>query len=887
MEHFSTASRGPRDAPLLLTPGPTLEFDVDDVDGRLFMLDRDFGGTGTASFSKPMDPTVGGVVTLDGEPAGYVLKHVDLAGGLWMLGVKVFGRLIQPATEHALHIEGFADTDGNTMEPRDLAVLTRPRDAPDPRFAEHEAVALRVAEEGIVLLENAQATLPLAPGQLNVFGHALHAFRTTVVGAGRINPRYTIGLREAIRSSEHFTLNEELSAFYQTAGDGIPASDVLERAKAANDLGVVVLTRASGENMDNSSDPGEFRLTEAENRLIQAVTTTFNRTVVILNTPYPIDTSFVARHDVDALVLAGVGGMLAGPAVVHVLDGTVNPSGKLPDTWAKAYDDIPASRNFYDCADGKPRYTADSPVWVDTVYEEGIYVGYRYFSTFGVEPAYPFGFGLSYTQFKVCSEDFRAPEINDGRLGTLSVAATVTNSGDVPGREVVQVYVSKPDGVIEQPALELVDFAKTSVLEPGDSEQLLFKVAPEALTSFDETTAAYVAPAGEYVLRVGTSAAQTREAGRFSLAETIVVRQAKHRMLPVEPVATLSKHDPQGTFPDGKRSGVKAGAAGYAPVRPVRTPAQGDGRPDTPVRRSRAVTFAEVQANPDLAGAFVDGLGVDELARLTVCAQNGWGMEGTGVAGIMARPDGLGLPRFQVADGNSGINVNTPNIGFPTSVVLCSTFDRDLALEVGRILGTEAHRLDVDVLLAPALNLHRHPLNGRHPEYFSEDPVLAGTMAGSYAKGVESTGVGACYKHVAANNAESSRKRNQSIIPERALRELYLKAFEIALRTHPAKTIMTGYNAVNGVHTAADPELIQGVFREEFGFDGAVMTDWNSYDTCDVVDMVAGGNNWLTPGSQDETYTKPIIEAVKNGALPEAKLRESVTHLLRLIATLT
>lgn len=219
-------------------------------------------------------------------------------------------------------------------------------------------------------------------------------------------------------------------------------------------------------------------------------------------------------------------------------------------------------------------------------------------------------------------------------------------------------------------------------------------------------------------------------------------------------------------------------------------------------------------------------------------------------------------------------------------MVLASTFDRDLAEQVGRVIGEEARAFDVDVILAPAFNLHRHPLNGRHPEYFSEDPLLSGVLAGHFARGLESTGVGACYKHVVANNAESSRKRNQSVIDERSLRELYLKTFEIAMDVHQPYTIMTAYNAVNGLHTATDPELIEGVFREEFGFTGLVMTDWNSYDTCDVVDMIAGGNNWLTPGGPDDTHTGRLEKAVTSGRLPEARLREGTTFLIRTIARL-
>lgn len=882
MDFLSMIPRGPQDPPILLQQDPVLEYDVDDVDGRLFMLDRDFGGAVTVTFSKPMDPSTRGVITLDGEPAPYALKQVAEAMGLWMLAVKVFGRLVEYGTEHRLHLEGFTDTDGNVMAPTDVTIRTRPRRGPEPAFAEHEEVARRVAEEGIVLLENRQDTLPLAGGPLNIFGHALHAFRTTVVGAGKINARYVVGLREAVRSSDRFSLNEELASFYQTAGDGVPDPGMLARAKAASDLGIVVLTRASGENMDNSSEAGEYRLTEDEDRLIAAVSATFARSVVVLNTPYPIDTSFVDRHGVDALVLAGVAGMLAGPALLRVLEGTVNPSGRLPDTWAKAYEDIPASRNFYDCAGGKPRYTAGDEVWIDTVYEEGIYVGYRYFTTFGVEVAYPFGHGLSYTTSRVEPGAVSSPWTARG-LDALEVGATVTNTGGVAGREVVQVYVSKPDGDLEQPALELADFAKTPALAPGESTTVVFSIPPVALTSYDERSAAFIAAAGEYVVRVGTSVADTVEAGRFTLGNPVVVRQAAHRMLPVDPVTVLSKHDRHGTFPRGLRSGVKEGASGFEPARPIAAPPPA---PEPVVPQDAPVAFADVQADPGRAADLVAALSVEECARLTVCAQDGWGMEGTGVAGILAGLDGRDIPRFQVADGNSGVNVYTPNIGMPTTVVLASTFDRELAHEVGRVIGEEARAFEVNVILAPALNLHRHPLNGRHPEYFSEDPLLAGSMAGAYAEGLESTGVGACYKHVAANNAEASRKRNQSIIPERALRELYLRTFEVAMRTYRPRTIMTGYNAVNGRHTAADPELIDGVFGEEFGFDGMVMTDWGSYDTCDVVDMVLGGNTWITPGSGDDTYTRPIVEAVASGILPEARLRQNTTRLVRTLAQL-
>ncbi|WP_394525544.1 glycoside hydrolase family 3 N-terminal domain-containing protein [Paenarthrobacter nicotinovorans] len=867
-------------APVIVQVDANPLFDVDDVDGRLFMIDREFQGAAVMAFSNAMDPSIPGKVILSGQSIPYVLKALPWQAEVRFLAIPLFGRLTEPDTEHTLQIEDFTDVDGSTMKPEEVRVRTKPRPAPEPRFATHEELARRVAEEGLVLLENRNATLPLKPGQLNIFGGALHAFRTSVVGAGKINPRYTVGLRDAVLASSFFTLNEELAEFSRVRPDDLPSEELVDRAREASDVGIVVLSRASGENMDNSSDKGEFHLSDGEEALIALVTRAFARTVVILNTPYPIDTSFVDRYGVDALVLSGVAGMLAGPALLRVLEGTVSPSGKLPDTWPRTLEDIPAHKNFYDCAGGKPRYTADDDVWIDTVYEEGIYVGYRYFSTFDAEVAYAFGYGLSYTSFDLAV----STGDSSGGLCPYSPAVTVTNTGDVGGREVVQIYISKPHHRVEQPALELAAFEKTKALAPGEHETLTFSISDTAIASWDEDTASYVALEGEYGVFVGTSVDTVSRVASFEIDEPVTIRKSKHLLVAEAAVTTLSQRDPVGTFPTGKHSGIKPDVAGFEPRRTVALPVI----PVEPgTSNTGSVSFSDIREDPSLAAAFAATLTVEQCARLTICAQDGWGMEGTGVAGILAQPDGLNIPLFQVSDGNSGINVFTPNIGMPTTVVLASTFDRKLAFEVGKVIGQEALNFDINVVLAPALNLHRHPLNGRHPEYFSEDPLLAGTMAGQFAIGLESTGVGACYKHIAANNAEASRKRNQSVIPERALRDLYLRAFEIALETYQPATVMTSYNAINGLHTAADAELIEEIVRQEFGFQGMVMTDWNAYDTCDVVDMVVGGTNWITPGSRDDTYTRPIVEAVAAGRLSEARLRQSTAILLRTIAKLT
>jgi beta-glucosidase len=871
---MSTEQHTDSPLPSIRETGP-LTFNLDDIDGQMAMLDPRFSGCLMLTFSAAMNPDVDGRVLLDGELIGYELAPVTFGPHLvWALGVRLIGRLVEHGRSHHLEIDRFVDEHGTVMAPRRIEFSTSPRTRPQAEFLEHDAVARRVAEEGTVLLENGRETLPLAPGQLNVFGCALHAYRTTILGAGKINPRYTVGLRDAIRDHPMFTLNEELAELYRHGVDVVPDAETMARARALSDVGIVVISRVSGENNDNASVRGEFYLTAEEESLVEAVAGSFSRSVVILNTPYPLDVRTLRRFGVDAVVLAGIAGMLAGPALLSVLAGEVCPSGHLPDTWALALDDIPSSRNFYDSGRTGERHGGDSAVWIDTVYEEDIYVGYRYFSTFDVEVAYPFGHGLSYTRFKTRVDGFEA------KADSVAVDLMVTNIGDVEGREVVQVYLTKPNRTIEAPSLELVDFAKSPTLAPGESSSMSFAIPSSAWASWDEETACYVAEAGRYKVSVGRSVAEVGPAGYFELAEAKTTRESMHLMSPSRPIARLSRRDPQDTFPQGRESGIREGATSFPMLQETSVRSQELPAPRVP----RIVNFSEVQLDPGLAEAFAATLSTAELARLVVCEKNGWGMEGTGVAGILAELQGRGLPLFQVADGNSGVNVRTPNIGMPTTVMLASTFDRDLAREVGRVIGSEARLLDVDVVLAPALNLHRHPLAGRHAEYFSEDPLLAGVMAGSFAAGIESTGVAACYKHLAANNAESARKRNDSVVSERALRDLYLKAFEVAMLTHPARTAMTAYNAINGVGAAAHADLILGFLRGDCGFDGFVMTDWTSYDTVDVVDMVLAGNDWITPGGQDDTWTQPIIDAVESGRLPIERLRSNVSDLLRVVA---
>lgn len=261
-------------------------------------------------------------------------------------------------------------------------------------------------------------------------------------------------------------------------------------------------------------------------------------------------------------------------------------------------------------------------------------------------------------------------------------------------------------------------------------------------------------------------------------------------------------------------------------------------------------------------------------------------MEGVGEAGRLYQLNGHKLPRFVVADGNSGVNLRQPNIGMPSGVTICASFNKELAAEVGRVIGEEAKELDIDLILAPAFNIHRNPLCGRQPEYFSEDPYLSGMMAAAYCRGLETTGVGGCYKHLMGNNAETSRKRNQSIMTERALREIYFRTFEIALEEYMPVSVMTAYNAVNGAPTSADADLLQGILRQEMKYPGFVMTDWGSYDSVDIAAMAAAGNSWITPGGSDDTFTSKLEAAVQDERLDIRRLRDNIWYFMKALLEL-
>ena len=876
-----TATSEKADSPvLLLNANEPLIYDFHNPDSQQIVFSKELMGCLLLQFSKPMVDGNVGTAKLNGKPIYALVHSVEMFGReISWLGLKVGGYLHEYGMEAILEISGYRDRDGNEMRPVSVQLKTPDKVEPDPRYAAHDRIALQSAQDGIVLLKNEHNTLPLEQGSvLNFFGAGIHAFRLCAVGAGKINPRIAVDLLEAACEEENFTVNKELVSFYANGEDWIPDEQMLHRACALGNTAIMVISRPTGENMDNSSRKGEYYLTDQETSLMQVLRASFEKLVVILNVGYPIGVGFAEECGVDALVYSGFGGMYGGSALMNVLTGRVNPSGKLPDTWSVCYDSIPASRNFHDYAVTGQRPGGDDERWINTVYEEDIYVGYRYFETFqnADRRGFPFGHGLSYTEFSIqCDQCL----INgDG----LEISVQVCNTGKVPGREVVQLYISKPQGKLEQPARELVGFEKTKMLEPGECQKVTVTVPNSRMTSYDEELAAYVVVPGLYRVYLGGSIRDAKEIGSFFRESMQVLKHVKNRMVPNMLIRRLSQADPIGTYPTGEKSGILPGVDCLQPLRPVRETAALEMLPKT----QRTVMFQDVLQDETLLSEYVGNMDVKTLVRISVCAGHGWGSGGRGEAGRLCRIDGMDLPEFSLADGNSGVNLRPRNVGMPSGVTLCASFDKELIGQVAQVIGEEAKELGIQMILAPAMNLHRNPLNGRHPEYFSEDPYLAGAMAGSFCRGLESTGVGGGYKHLLGNNAESSRKRNQSIISERAIREIYFRAFEYALQEYEPLSVMTAYNAVNGRHTSCDEELIQGMLFEECGFRGFVMTDWGSYDSADITQMPKAGNSWITPASDDDTYTKPIEDAVADGSLPLAQLQENVLRLIRALIKL-
>ena len=413
-------------------------------------------------------------------------------------------------------------------------------------------------------------------------------------------------------------------------------------------------------------------------------------------------------------------------------------------------------------------------------------------------------------------------------------------------------------------------FEKTELLAPGQSQTLHLEAEDRWMASFDEETAAYILEKGSYTVSVGCLG-NLQTAGVFELAQEKTVSRVRHLGCPVEEIHRLTKDNAvtgkkSRTVPLCRRFAVKAKRTPYTPQK-------------LPRYRGKTVTWEMVKADPTLLESFVAQMPMGELAQLNVCAGGLWGEGEPGCAGHTFAMQKYGLPSYLVSDANAGVNIFKPNIGFPTSNAIAATFNKKIAWQVGRVIAEESLENGIALNLGPGMNLHRNILCGRHPEYFSEDPFLTGTMAGFHGKGLEENGVGCCYKHLFCNGSDLSRMGSHSIVPERALRELYYACFERAFQLQKPSALMTSYNAVNGLYPAENAEMLQSLVREEWGFEGFIMSDWNSYFTVNALEMVRAGNCWLTLGGMFWVWVVRL--GAYGGWIRRSVLEQNVRWLLK------
>ena len=788
-----------------------------------------------------------------------------------------------------------------------------------------------LAECTLFLRQNGAFPLE-APGRIAAYGNGVRHTVKGGTGSGEVNSRYSVNVEQGLKGAGFtITTGRWLDAFDQVEQDAQKAfvKEIKERAKKKHtmailegmgavmpqpeydlpldgegDTAIYVLSRISGEGNDREPIPGDIRLTDSEAKTILALDAKYEKFMLVLNVGGVVDLTPVKEVS-NILVLSQLG-VETGSVLADILLGRANPSGKLTTTWA-SWEDYCREGEFGDIN--------------DTRYKEGIYVGYRYFDTVGKKPLFPFGYGLSYTSFDIAVTGAAA----EG--DTIRIKAAVSNTGARAGREVVQVYVSAPAGRLDKPYQDLAAFAKTDLLEPGASQELTISFSLRDCASYDAQKESYVLEAGSYVVRVGDSSDHTQPAALVDLDGEAIVTKARN---------CLGETD----FEDWKPSGSETAAAEELSDITRISVAAADIETVT-------VTYdQEREIDPR-----VKDLTVEELAYLNVGAFNPKagalsviGNAATNVAGAAGETTGVlkekGFPVLVMSDGPAGLRLakefyrdekgahgigssmvpesflpflpaparfimnliggsGKPKKGqkveyqyataIPIGTAIAQSFNLPLAESYGSIVGDEMERFGVHLWLAPALNIHRNILCGRNFEYYSEDPLISGKTAAAITRGVQRhPGCGTTIKHYAANNQEKNRYCNNSIVSERAMREIYLKGFGICVRESQPHALMTSYNLLNGVHTSEHRGLIEDILRCEYGFKGIVMTDWivdmaqdkQSLHRMPIAAEIAkAGGDLVMPGSKGDFDS--IVKAAKSGELELRQLQINATRVLR------
>ena len=765
---------------------------------------------------------------------------------------------------------------------------------------EHIDISRQCADEGMVLLKNKDNVLPLKSGEkIALFGKASIEYIKGGGGSGEVYSSYVRNIYEGflekekegkvfvylpliefyknyIRENEKYIpTKEQINAtwdivnnmdFCQKRDDmtydtfasmhvkeaEVP-DELIKSAAENSDTAVFTISRFSAEGVDRRPVPGDYYLSDTEKRLIDKLTENFSKVIIVVDSGAQIDLEYAADNDkVQGILFAWQGGMEGGLAIADIICGDVNPSGKLSDTITKSYD----------CYENKDDFTENFKF---VNYHDDIYVGYRYFETIPGKKTcvrYPFGFGLSYTEFELSG--IKCFETDDKIIAVVNVK----NTGNFAGKEVVELYYSCPQGKLGKPSIELGAFSKTKLLESGESELLTLSFDKYYLSSFDDLgkieKSAYVLEHGKYKFYVGTSLRDVQKTDfELDISDDIVVQKLTDYCKPRKIDKRLTSDGSYEKLETTDRDYIY----GKNELKKVKAP-------------DKAVMFDKVGEDISL-DEFVRQFTEDELIDF-VGGHAPTGVANTGCFGGLKR---LGVPAVPTADGPAGIRLDTDTgvytTALPCATLLACTWNTELVSKMGAAVGAEMRENNLGVFLAPAMNIHRNPLTGRNFEYYSEDPTVVGKIAAAFVRGVQSEKAAVSVKHFACNNKEADRFESDSRLSERALREIYLKGFEICVREGKPWTVMSSYNLINGQHTSESWELLTGILRNEWGYDGMVETDWGVKN--DPVAEVRAGNDLKMPSG----YNNDLKKGLEDGVITRADLELCVGRILKMFMKLS
>lgn len=756
--------------------------------------------------------------------------------------------------------------------------------------------AAQVVSEGIVMLKNEHQALPLKPHEeIALFGRIqFHYYKSGTGSGGMVNVSKVTNIVDGLQESG-IKLNQELLDVYHKwdnenpfdLGDGwgkepwsqkeMPLEDSLAaRAAKRCQTAIAVIGRTAGEEQDNSLTEGSFLLSSDEKQMLTTVRRHFSKMIVLLNVGNIIDMNELLEIAPDAILYVWQGGMTGGTGTADVLTGKISPCGKLTDTIAKHVEDYPSAPYF-----GDP---------VRNFYSEDIYVGYRYFETFAPDKVlYPFGFGLSYTTFQIKTNDIM--ELSD----KWDFIITVTNTGSCSGKEVVQIYCEAPQGKLGKPVRVLCGYEKTNTLSPGESQTVTISVSKTQTASYDDSGISghahcFILEEGDYHFYVGTDVRHAVKTYTCTQNGTLVISSHQQALAPVEaferikPVLSTDGYELQmEPVPLSEVDETKRRLENL----PKEIPFTGD----------RGIRLCDVRKGTHTMEEFIAQMTNYDLA----CVIRGEGMNsprvtaGTASAfgGVSQELEALGVPCGCCDDGPSGMRLDcgTKAFSLPNGTMMACTFNRTLLTELFALTGLEMIANKVDCLLGPGMNIHRHPLNGRNFEYFSEDPYLTGTIASAQLHGLHQSGVTGTIKHFCGNNQETNRHDTNGVISERALREIYLKGFEIAVKEGHADSVMTTYGPINGVWTAGSFDLTTQILRNDWGFTGFTMTDWwaninrrgQAVDKSDFAAMAIAQNDVYMVCAIGAENDDNILASLENGTLQRSELQRNAANICRFL----